>query len=390
MNVKEMISPWVRAVPPSGIRKYFDLLNDMKDAISLGVGEPDFVTPWNIREAGIYSLEKGYTHYTPNMGYLELREEISRYMKRKFNMEYDPKSEIIVTVGGSEAIDLALRALVEPGDEVIIPEPCFVAYKPCTLFNGGKPVTIRLSSENKFKLTPELLEKSITPRTKVLILSYPNNPTGAVMNREDLAKIVEVLKDRDIMVISDEIYAELTYEGKHISIANFPEMKEKVIVINGFSKAFAMTGWRLGFACGHPDVINAMFKIHQYAIMCSPTMSQKAAIEALRSSDSQVTAMVREYNRRRRIMVDGFRKAGFDCFEPQGAFYVFPDIRSSGMTSDQFCERLLTEEKVLVVSGAAFGECGEGFVRATYANSMENIIEALKRIQRFTKKLGLG
>jgi aminotransferase len=386
MNVLEMISPLVKNVPPSGIRKYFDMINEMDNVISLGIGEPDFVTPWNIREAGIYSLEKWHTHYTPNSGYMELREEISKYIYKKTGVEYNPKNEIIVTVGGSEAIDISCRALVGPGDEVIIPEPSFVAYKPCAIFTGATPVIINLRAEDQFRLTPELLENAITPRTKLLILPYPNNPTGAIMRKEDLAKIAEVLRDKDIIVISDEIYSELTYEGEHISIASFPGMKEKTLLINGFSKAFAMTGWRLGYACGHPDLIGAMFKIHQYAIMSSPTTAQKAAIEALRNSANDVNTMVREYNRRRRIMVDGFKKAGYDCFEPLGAFYVFPDIRSSKLNSEEFCERLLLEEKVLVVPGTAFGQCGEGFVRATYANSMENIIEALKRIQRFAKR----
>lgn len=386
MNVLEMISPLVKNVPPSGIRKYFDMINEMDNVISLGIGEPDFVTPWNIREAGIYSLEKGHTHYTPNSGYMELREEISKYIYKKTGVEYNPKNEIIVTVGGSEAIDISCRALVGPGDEVIIPEPSFVAYKPCAIFTGATPVIINLRAEDQFRLTPELLENAITPRTKLLILPYPNNPTGAIMRKEDLAKIAEVLRDKDIIVISDEIYSELTYEGEHISIASFPGMKEKTLLINGFSKAFAMTGWRLGYACGHPDLIGAMFKIHQYAIMSSPTTAQKAAIEALRNSADDVNTMVREYNRRRRIMVDGFKKAGYDCFEPLGAFYVFPDIRSSKLNSEEFCEKLLLEEKVLVVPGTAFGQCGEGFVRATYANSMENIIEALKRIQRFAKR----
>ncbi len=386
MNVLEMISPLVKNVPPSGIRKYFDMINEMDNVISLGIVEPDFVTPWNIREAGIYSLEKGHTHYTPNSGYMELREEISKYIYKKTGVEYNPQNEIIVTVGGSEAIDISCRALVGPGDEVIIPEPSFVAYKPCAIFTGATPVIINLRAEDQFRLTPELLENAITPRTKLLILPYPNNPTGAIMRKEDLAKIAEVLRDKDIIVISDEIYSELTYEGEHISIASFPGMKEKTLLINGFSKAFAMTGWRLGYACGHPDLIGAMFKIHQYAIMSSPTTAQKAAIEALRNSANDVNTMVREYNRRRRIMVDGFKKAGYDCFEPLGAFYVFPDIRSSKLNSEEFCERLLLEEKVLVVPGTAFGQCGEGFVRATYANSMENIIEALKRIQRFAKR----
>jgi len=386
MNISEMLVPRVKNIPPSGIRKYFDMINEMEDVISLGVGEPDFVTPWNIIEEGIYSLEKGYTHYSPNAGYMELRNEISRYLKRRFNLSYNPKNEIIVTVGGSEAIDITLRCLVSEGDEVIIPEPCFVAYKPCTVLTGATPVTINLRKEDQFKLTPELLEQAITERTKVLILSYPNNPTGAVMAKKDLAAIVEILKDKDIIVISDEIYAELSYEQGHVSIANFPEMKEKTIVINGFSKAYAMTGWRLGYVCGHPDLIGAMLKIHQYAIMCSPTTAQKAAIEALRNSDRDVQFMVREYNRRRRVMVDGFRKAGYDCFEPQGAFYVFPCIENSGLSSEEFCDKLLMEEKVLVVPGNAFGECGEGFIRATYATSMENIIKALNKIQNFAKR----
>lgn len=386
MKITDMISPAVKNMPPSGIRKYFDLINEMKDAISLGIGEPDFVTPWNIREAGIYSLERGHTHYSSNPGFIELRSEIADYVKRKYDLCYDPAKEIVVTVGASEGIDIALRSLVGPGDEVVIPEPSFVAYKGCTTFTGATPVVVALQAEDQFKLTPEKLEKAITSRTKVVILPFPNNPTGAIMNREELQKLVNVLKDRDIIVISDEVYAELTYEGRHISFASFPEMKAKTLVINGFSKAFAMTGWRIGYACGHPDLIGAMNKIHQYAIMCSPTTAQYAAIEALKNGDGEVESMVREYNRRRRVLVDGFRKVGFDCFEPLGAFYVFPCIKSTGMSSDEFCERLLKEEKILVVPGSAFGECGEGFIRATYANSMENILEALKRIQAFVER----
>ncbi len=386
MNMRDMILPVVRDMPSSGIRKFFDLVNEVKDAISLSIGEPDFLTPWHIREAAIYSLEKGRTRYSPNAGLLELRKEVSCYVKRKYGLEYDPEKEIIITVGGSEAIDIALRSLVGPGDEVIIPEPSFVAYKPCTVFTGATPVTVELKVEHDFRLQPEQLLEAITDRTKVLILPYPNNPTGAVMFEEDLRKIADVLKDRDIVVISDEIYAELTYGKRHVSIANFPEMKEKTLVINGFSKAFSMTGWRLGYACGHPSLIEAMYKVHQYAIMCSPTTSQHAAIEALKNGDDHVDAMVREYNRRRRVMVDGFRRAGLDCFEPLGAFYVFPCIRTTGMSSEEFCERLLMEEKVAVVPGNAFGKCGEGFVRACYAASMENIIEAMKRIQNFTIK----
>lgn len=387
MNLKGMIRPDVRKMPPSGIRKYFDLINEMKDAISLGIGEPDFITPWSVREAGIYSLEKGHTHYSSNAGFIELRREIAAYVKRKYHLDYDPRNEMVVTVGASEGIDIALRALAGPGDEVIIPEPSFVAYKGCTMFTGATPVTIDLRAEDQFKLTPELLEKAISSRTKVLILPFPNNPTGAIMNGEELKKLVDVLKDRDIIVISDEIYAELTYEGKHVSFASFPEMKDRTILINGFSKAFAMTGWRIGYACGHPDLIEEMNKIHQYAIMCSPTTAQYAAIEALReSTDHEVDEMVAEYNRRRRLLVDGFRKAGFDCFEPLGAFYVFPCIKSTGMSSDDFCESLLKEEKVLVVPGNAFGDCGEGFIRATYANSIENIAEAVKRIHAFVQR----
>jgi aminotransferase len=386
MRIADMIRPCVKNTPPSGIRKYFDLINEMKDVISLGVGEPDFVTPWNIREAGIYSLERGHTQYSSNAGFIELRQEIRRYQMRKYGLQYRWEDEILVTVGGSEAIDVGLRALVGPGDEVIIPEPSFVAYKGCVSFIGATPVTINLRAEDQFRLTPELLEKALTDKTKVVIIPYPNNPTGGIMEKEDLDKIVEILKDRDIIVMSDEIYSELTYQGNHISIASYPEMRDKTLVINGFSKAYAMTGWRLGYACGHPELIDAMKKIHQYALMCAPTTSQDAAIEALKNSDDDVEMMVREYNRRRRVMVDGFRKAGLECFEPLGAFYVFPCIKSTGMKSDDFCEKLLMEEKVLVVPGTAFGECGEGFVRACYASSMEKIIEAMKRINSFVER----
>lgn len=386
MMIEDMILDNVKNMPPSGIRKYFDLVNEMKDVISLGVGEPDFVTPWNVREAGIYSLEKGHTHYSSNAGFMELRQEISKYLT-KYNLHYDPKDQIIVTVGGSEGIDIALRALAGPGDEVVIPEPSFVAYKGCTAFTGATAVTIELRAEDEFKLTAELLEKAITPRTKVVIIPFPNNPTGAIMTRDELVEIVEVLKDKDVIVLSDEIYAELTYGNEHVSIASFPEMRDKTLVINGFSKAFAMTGWRLGYICGHPVLIDAMKKIHQYALMCSPTTAQYAAIEALRNSEDSVNEMVKEYNRRRRVMVDGFRKMGLDCFEPLGAFYVFPCIKSTGMTSDEFCEKLLLQEKVLAIPGNAFGDCGHGFIRACYASSMDNIIEALKRIERFVKTL---
>ena len=364
MILENMILDNVKNMPPSGIRKYFDLINEMDDVISLGVGEPDFVTPWNVREAGIYSLEQGHTHYSSNAGFIELREEISKYLNRRFSLRYNPKDEILVTVGGSEGIDLALRALVGPGDEVIIPEPSFVAYKGCTAFTGAIAKTIDLRAEDDFKLTPELLEEAITEKTKVVIIPFPNNPTGAIMNKEELQKIVDVLKDKDVIIISDEIYAELSYDEDHVSIASFPEVKEKTIVINGFSKAYAMTGWRLGYVCAHKVLIDAMKKIHQYAIMCSPTTAQYAAIEALKNGDESVAEMAREYNRRRRVLVDGFRSMGLDCFEPLGALYVFPCIKSTGMSSDEFCEKLLLEEKVLAVPGNAFGECGEGFIRA--------------------------
>lgn len=387
MRVEEMIQDNVRNMPPSGIRRFFDLVHEMDDVISLGVGEPDFVTPWNVREAGIYSLEKGHTHYSSNAGFLELRYEISRYLGRRFGLKYRPEDEVLVTVGGSEAIDLALRVLVGPGDEVIIPEPSFVAYQGCTAFTGATAKTIQLKAENEFKLTAQELEEAITPKTKVLIISFPNNPTGATMNREDLAAIVQVVKDKDIFILSDEIYAELTYQANHVSIASFDEVYEKTLVVNGFSKAYAMTGWRLGYACGHPALIAAMTKIHQYAIMSSPTTAQYAAIEALKNSDSAVQSMVSEYNQRRRVLVDGFRKLGLECFEPLGAFYVFPCIRSTGLSSEAFCELLLRAEKVLIVPGNAFGKCGEGFIRACYASSMENIKESLVRIERFLKNL---
>ena len=386
MNIEDMVLPSIKNIPPSGIRKYFDIVNEMDGVISLGVGEPDFVTPWNIREAGIYSLEKGHTHYTSNSGLKELRAEISRYLNRRYGLDYDPENQIIITVGGSEAIDIALRALVGPKDEVIIPEPSFVAYKGCTLFAGAVPKVVNLRAEDDFKLTPQLLKQAITPKTKVLIMPYPNNPTGAVMTHEDIAAIVDVLKDEDMIVVSDEIYSELTYCGNHVSIASFPEIKDRTILISGFSKSYAMTGWRLGYVCAHPILIDAMKKIHQYAIMCSPTTSQYAAIEALKNSSDDVLYMVSEYNRRRRVMLHGFRKIGLDCFEAQGAFYVFPCIKSTGMSSEEFCEKLLREEKVLVIPGNAFGACGEGYIRACYASSMENIMKAIRRIGNFVSK----
>ncbi|MEG1003467.1 aminotransferase class I/II-fold pyridoxal phosphate-dependent enzyme [Clostridium sp.] len=386
MIMNDMILDNVKNMPPSGIRKYFDLINEMEDVISLGVGEPDFVTPWNVVEAGIYSLEKGHTHYSSNAGFIELREEISNYLYRKINISYDAREEILVTVGGSEAIDLALRALVGPGDEVIIPEPSFVAYKGCTAFTGATSKIINLRAEDEFKLMADDLREAITDKTKVLILPFPNNPTGAIMTREELQKIVEVVKDRNIVILSDEIYGELSYDKNHVSIASFDEVKDKTLIINGFSKAYAMTGWRLGYACGNKVLIDAMKKIHQYAIMCSPTTAQYAAIEALKNGDDSVREMAGEYNRRRRVLVDGFRKMGLECFEPLGALYVFPSIQSTGMTSDEFCEKLLMEERVLAVPGNAFGDCGEGFIRACYAASMEDLMEAIKRINRFVEK----
>lgn len=387
MIIENMIKDNVKNMPPSGIRKYFDIVNEMEGVISLGVGEPDFVTPWNVREAGIYSIEQGHTHYSSNAGFIELRNEICKYLKRRFDLVYNPDDEVIVTVGGSEGIDIALRALVGPGDEVIVPEPSFVAYKGCTAFTGATAKVLELKESDEFKLMPEDLEKAIAPKTKVVIIPFPNNPTGAIMTREELQGIVNVLKDKDVIIISDEIYSELCYGEKHVSIASFPEVKDKTLVINGFSKSYAMTGWRLGYLCGHKALISQMKKIHQYAIMCSPTTAQFAAVEALKKGDDSVEEMRKEYNRRRRVLVDGFRKMGLDCFEPLGAFYVFPNIQSLGMSSDEFCEKLLRQEKVLVVPGNAFGDCGEGFIRACYASSMENIMEALKRIERFIKTI---
>ncbi|ENZ02375.1 aminotransferase class I/II-fold pyridoxal phosphate-dependent enzyme [Clostridium thermobutyricum] len=386
MILEDMIVDKVKKMPPSGIRKYFDMVNEMEGVISLGVGEPDFVTPWNITEAGIYSLEKGHTHYSSNAGFIELRNEISNYLYRKFDISYNPDNEILVTVGGSEGIDLAIRALVEEGDEVIIPEPSFVAYKGCTAFAGGTPVIINLKEENNFKLTKEQLEEAITEKTKIVILPFPNNPTGAIMTRDELKEIVDVLKDKNVIILSDEIYAELSYDKPHVSIASFEEVKDKTIVINGFSKAYAMTGWRLGYACGDKAIIQAMKKIHQYGIMCSPTTAQYAAIEGLKNGDESVRKMSNEYNRRRRILVEGFREMGLSCFEPLGALYVFPCIKSTGMTSDEFCEKLLMEEKVLAVPGSAFGECGEGYIRACYASSTEDLIEGIRRIRKFIEK----
>lgn len=387
MNIEEMIAKRVKDVPPSGIRKFFDVVSEMGDAISLGVGEPDFDTPWHIREEGIYALEKGRTIYSANAGLLELRKEICHYMKRRFDLAYSPVGEVLVTVGGSEGIDVALRALLEPGDEVLIPEPCFVSYKPCTIFAGGTPVVIPTKEENDFKLTPQELEKYISPKTKVLILAYPNNPTGAIMEREDLEKIADVLREKNIIVISDEIYAELTYGKQHVSIANIDGMYDRTIILSGFSKTYAMTGWRLGYALGPEAIIKAMTKIHQFAIMCAPTISQYAAIEAMRHGDDDVSMMRKAYDQRRKLMVDRFRGMGLSCFEPEGAFYVFPSIKKTGFTSEAFCENLLRDQKVAVVPGTAFGDYGEGFIRCSYAYSIEELKEALDRIETYLKKI---
>ena len=381
-----MIKSNIASVPASGIRKYFDLLNEMEDVISLGIGEPDFVTPFSIMQAAHTAMDRGHTHYSSNMGFISLREEIAKYMKNRYGLSYCPKAEILVTVGASEAIDLALRCLLGPGDEVIIPEPSFVAYKGCATFTGATVVTVDLDKNNRFKLTKEALEKAITERTRVIIFPFPNNPTGSIMKKEDMAEIADFLKDKDLVIISDEIYSELTYNGGHVSIASFDCLKEKTLVINGFSKAFAMTGWRLGYACGCKELIHAMNKIHQYAIMCAPSIAQYAAIDALRNGADDVRYMVEKYNQRRRIIVNGFNEIGLDCFEPEGAFYAFPSIKRTGMTSDEFCESLLKEEHVLMVPGNAFGKSGEGYARATYASSIDNILEALDRIDRFLRR----
>ena len=388
MDYQKLLSPTVVGIKPSGIRKFFDIANTMEDVISLGVGEPDFPTPWEIRKAGILSLESGKTRYTSNRGLETLREEIGNYVKRKYGVSYDAKSEILVTVGGSEAIDACIRAIASPGDEIIIPQPSYVCYEPITALCGCKPVIIETKAENAFKVTPEELRAAITPRTKALILPYPCNPTGAIMEKADLEAIADVLRDTNILVISDEIYAELTFgDASHVSIASIDGMKERTVLINGFSKTFSMTGWRLGYACGPKPVMEQITKIHQYAIMCAPTTSQYAAIEALRNGDEAVAAMREEYDMRRRLIVNGFNKLGLSCREPKGAFYAFPCIRSTGMSSEEFCEKLLCAERVAVVPGTAFGESGEGFVRASYCYSTEHILEALKRIERFLNSL---
>ncbi|MEK3922329.1 aminotransferase class I/II-fold pyridoxal phosphate-dependent enzyme [Paenibacillus sp. FSL K6-2393] len=389
-NNKKMTSylaPLVQQIPPSGIRKFFDLVGDNKDIITLGVGEPDFVTPWHMREACVYSLERGMTSYTSNAGMPKLREAISEYLDTQFDTKYDPKDEIIVTVGGSEAIDLALRALIVPGDEILIPEPSYVAYSPIASIGGGIPVGVETYAKDQFKLTAEALEAGITPKSKVVILCYPSNPTGAIMTYEEWLPIAEVIKKHDLIVIADEIYAELTYTQKHVSFAAIPDMKERTILVSGFSKAFAMTGWRIGYMCGHPELIAAMLKIHQYTVMCAPAMGQVAALEALTNGLGEKDRMVESYNQRRRLIVQGFRDIGLDCHEPQGAFYAFPSIQKTGMSSDLFAERLLTENKVAAVPGNVFGPQGEGFLRCSYATSVTQLNEALERIGKFVYKL---
>ena len=385
--MRNPLSKKVVEIQPSGIRKFFDIVSEMPDAISLGVGEPDFDTPWRIREEGIYTLEKGKTFYTSNSGLKDLKIEICKYLKRKVNVEYNFNNEVIVTVGGSEGIDIALRAMLDPGDEVLIPQPSYVSYLPCTILADGVPVTIPLQEKNEFKLTAEELEASITPKTKVLVMPFPNNPTGSIMTKEDLEPIVEVVKKYDLFVISDEIYSELSYDGEHVSIAAFEGMKERTILINGFSKGFAMTGWRLGYACGPKEIIEQMVKIHQFAIMCAPTNSQYAAVEALRSCDDEVQEMREAYNQRRRFLMNEFKRLHIQCFEPFGAFYVFPCIKEFGMTSEEFAMRFLEEEKVAVVPGTAFGDCGEGFLRISYAYSIEELKVAFERLERFITRL---
>ena len=381
------LSEEVVKLKPSGIRKFFDIVHEMKDAISLGVGEPAFDTPWHIRDEGIYSLEKGKTIYTSNSGLLQLRQEIAKYLEKKFKVSYDPTKEMLITVGGSEAIDVGLRAMLNPGDEVLIPQPSYVSYEPCTIIAGGKPVIIELKAENEFRLTEKELRDAITDKTRVLILPFPNNPTGAIMEESDLLAIAKVCVEKDIFVMSDEIYAELTYKGRHVSIASLPGMKERTILINGFSKAYAMTGWRLGYACGPEEIIKQMTKIHQFCIMCAPTTSQYAAIEAVKNGDEDIDKMREAYNQRRRFLLNAFKEMGLDCFEPFGAFYVFPCIKEFNMTSEEFATKFLEEEKVAAVPGTAFGDCGEGFLRISYAYSLDHLKIAMERLKRFVEKL---
>lgn len=385
--MRNPLSDTIINIKPSGIRKFFDIVNEMQDAISLGVGEPDFDTPWHIRDEGIYSLEKGRTFYTSNAGLFELKEEISHYLNRRIGADYHPADEIMVTVGGSEAIDIAMRAMLNPGEEVLIPQPSYVSYEPCCLLAGGKPVIIELKAENEFRLTAEELLDAITEKTKLLVLPFPNNPTGAIMEKEDLEAIAKVIIEKDIFVISDEIYSELSYKGDHVSIVSIPGMRERTVLINGFSKAYAMTGWRLGYACGPAEIIEQMLKIHQFAIMCAPTTSQYAAVEALRNGDEDVAKMREAYDQRRRYLMHAFREMNLSCFEPYGAFYVFPCIKEFGMTSEEFATRFLQEEKVAVVPGTAFGDCGEGFLRISYAYSLDNLKIALGRLADFVERL---
>lgn len=387
INYDNIIAERIRQTKPSGIRKFFDILESMDDVISLTVGQPDFITPWHIRKAGITALENGKTYYTSNKGLVELRHEISKYLNRRFELNYDAQSEIIVTVGGSEAIDIAIRALVNPGDEVIVVEPSFVCYTPIAAMAGATPIIIKTREQDKFKLTAEDLKAAITDKTKLLVLPFPNNPTGAILEKDELEKIADVLRDTDIMVLSDEIYAELTYGKKHVSFASLPDMKERTIIVSGFSKAYAMTGWRLGYLAAPEELASQIFKIHQYAIMCAPTTSQFAAIEALRNGDDDIEYMTGEYNRRRKILLKGLKNIGIDCFEPEGAFYAFPNISKFGLSSEEFCERLLYEHKVGLVPGTAFGECGEGFARISYAYSLEHIQKALVKIKEFIDTL---
>lgn len=384
--MRNPLSQTITTIPPSGIRKFFDIVSEMKDAISLGVGEPDFDTPWHIREEGIFSLEKGQTFYTSNAGLKELKVEICNYLERRFHVSYDFNDECMVTVGGSEAIDIALRAMLDPGDEVLIPQPSYVSYPPCTILAGGVPVSIQLEEKDQFRLTKEKLLAAITPKTKVLILPFPNNPTGSIMELEDLKEIAEVIEEHDLYVISDEIYSELTYTGNHVTIASLPGMKDRTVLINGFSKSYAMTGWRLGYACAPKVILQQMLKIHQFAIMCAPTTSQYAAVEALKNGDEDVAEMRAAYDERRKYLVKAFNDIGMDCYEPQGAFYVFPCIKNFGMTSDEFALKLLEEEKVAVVPGTAFGDCGEGYLRVSYAYSLKNLKRAMERIERFAKR----
>lgn len=383
---RNFISQRVRQISPSGIRRFFDLVASMEDVISLGVGEPDFVTPWHIREAGIYSLEKGYTAYTSNYGLLELREEVAHYLWRRYGLDYDPDSELLITVGVSEGVDLAMRAILDPGDELIVHDPGYVSYLPCTILAGGVFVPVATTFENDFKVRAQDIERQITPRTKAILLGYPNNPTGAVMDREELVRIAEVVKRHDLLVISDEVYDRLVYGVEHTCFASLPQMKERTILLTGFSKGYAMTGWRIGYAAASKEIIEAMVKIHQYTMLCAPIMGQMAAIEALKGGEAQVEEMVEEYDRRRRIMVQGLNDIGLTCFEPKGAFYTFPSVKSTGLSSDDFAERLLLEDRVVVIPGSTFGQCGEGYIRCCYATSLSEIEEALERMSRFVSR----